>query len=47
MEGDDLTDPLIASRTTAFMRSIIGECLHEIQRIEGLVCFGNHRWFYY
>jgi hypothetical protein len=37
MLGDSLTNPLIASWTTAFVRSIIGECLHTIQKIEGLV----------
>jgi hypothetical protein len=37
MVGDDLTNPLIASWTTAFVRSIIGECLHSIQSIGGLV----------
>ena len=28
MKGDDFSNPLIASWTTAFIRSIIGECLH-------------------
>jgi hypothetical protein len=37
MIGDDLTNPLIASWTTAFIRSIIGECLHSIQQLGGLV----------
>lgn len=37
MVGDELTNPLIASWTTAFIRSIIGECLHAINEIEGLV----------
>lgn len=37
MLGDDLTNPLIASWTTAFVRSVIGECLHSIQKIGGLV----------
>jgi hypothetical protein len=30
MIGDELTNPLIASWTTAFIRSIIGECIHTI-----------------
>lgn len=37
VEGDDLTNPLIASWTTAFIRSIIGECLHSIALEKGLV----------
>ena len=37
MVGDELTNPLIASWTTAFIRSIIGECLHSIQNLGGLV----------
>ena len=37
MVGDELTNPLIASWTTAFIRSIIGECLHSIQELNGLV----------
>ena len=37
MEGDDLTNPLVASWTTAFVRSIIGECLQGIQDNDGLV----------
>ena len=37
MTGDNLSNPLIASWTTAFIRSIIGECLHSIQRLGGLV----------
>ena len=37
MHGDELTNPLIASWTTAFVRSIIGECLHTIQQLGGLV----------
>lgn len=37
MVGDDLTNPLIASWTTAFIRSIIGECLHSIDKLGGLV----------
>jgi len=37
MVGDELSNPLIASWTTAFIRSIIGECLHSIQQLGGLV----------
>ena len=32
-----LTNPLIASWLTAFIRSIIGECLHNIQKLGGKV----------
>jgi hypothetical protein len=35
--GDDLSNPLIASWTTAFVRSIIGECLDGIHKLGGLV----------
>ena len=37
VEGDDLTNPLIASWTTAFIRSIIGECLHSIALRKGSI----------
>lgn len=37
MEGDDLSNPLIAYWTTAFIRNIIGECLHSIQSLGGKV----------
>jgi DNA polymerase elongation subunit (family B) len=37
MKGDDLSNPLIASWTTAFIRSIIGECLHGINKRGGKV----------
>lgn len=37
MTGDILTNPIIASWTTAFVRSVIGECLHSIQELGGLV----------
>jgi hypothetical protein len=37
MRGDDLSNPLIASWTTAFIRSIIGECLQGIQDKNGKV----------
>ena len=37
MYGDELTNPLIASWTTALVRSVIGECLHAIHRLGGKV----------
>jgi hypothetical protein len=37
LSGDELSNPIIASWTTAFIRSIIGECLDSIQQLEGLV----------
>ena len=37
MEGVDLTNPLVAFWTTAYVRSIIGECLQGIQDNDGLV----------
>ena len=37
VEGDNLTNPLIASWTTAFIRSIIGECLHALGTLNALV----------
>jgi len=37
MNGDNLTNPLIASWTTAFVRSVIGECLQSIQELGGVV----------
>ena len=37
MRGDDLSNPLIASWTTAYVRSVVGECLHSIQQLGGLV----------
>jgi hypothetical protein len=37
MVGDELTNPLIASWTTAYIRSIIGECLHGIYLAGGKV----------
>jgi hypothetical protein len=37
MFGDELTNPLIASWTTAFVRSVIGECLHTIAKLGGKV----------
>ena len=37
MYGDELTNPLIASWTTAFVRSVMGECLQEVQGLSGKV----------
>jgi hypothetical protein len=37
MLGDELTNPLIASWTTGFIRSILGECLDTIQHLGGKV----------
>ena len=37
LTGDELSNPLIASWTTAFIRSIIGECLDSIHKLDGLV----------
>ena len=37
LKGDDLSNPLIASWTTAFVRAIIGECLNSIQSLHGTV----------
>ena len=37
MKGDELSNPLIASWTTAYVRSVIGECLDAINRLGGLV----------
>lgn len=35
MEGSSLSNPIIASWITAFVRSVIGECLHNIQELGG------------
>ena len=35
--GTHLSNPILASWTTAFIRSVIGECLHNIQKIGGKV----------
>jgi hypothetical protein len=35
--GTDLSNPIIASWTTAFIRSVIGECLHNINKLGGQV----------
>jgi len=37
MEGNDLSNPILASWITAFIRSVIGETLHNIQKLEGKV----------
>jgi hypothetical protein len=35
--GIDLSKPILASGTTAFIRSVLGECLHNISKIGGKV----------
>ena len=35
--GTPLSNPVLASWTTAFIRSVIGECLHNIQKLGGQV----------
>lgn len=35
--GTELSNPILASWSTAFIRSVIGECLHNIQTLGGLV----------
>lgn len=37
MESSILSNPLIASWTTAFIRSVVGECLHNISKLGGKV----------
>lgn len=37
LEGGDLTNPLVASYITSFVRVVIGECLHNIWESEGKV----------
>ena len=37
MEPNDLSNPIIASWITAFVRSVLGECMHNIQKLNGLV----------
>ena len=37
MTGTQLSNPILASRTTAFIRSVIGECLHNIPKLGGKV----------
>jgi hypothetical protein len=35
--GTELSNPILASMTTAFVRSVIGECLHNIQHLDGKI----------
>lgn len=35
--GTELSNPILASWSTAFVRSVIGECLHNIQKLGGKV----------
>lgn len=37
LEGSVLTNPILASWTTAFIRSVVGECLHNIDLLGGKV----------
>jgi hypothetical protein len=37
MTGTQLSNPILASKTTAFIRSVIGECLHNISLLGGKV----------
>ena len=37
MSGTELSNPILASWTTAFIRSVVGECLHNIKRLGGKV----------
>jgi hypothetical protein len=37
MTGTQLSNPILASRTTAFIRSVMGECLHNIWKMGGKV----------
>lgn len=37
MTGTQLSNPILASRTTALIRSVIGECLHNISKLGGVV----------
>lgn len=37
MEGSELSNPIIASWTTAFIRSVIGECLDNIHKLGGKI----------
>jgi hypothetical protein len=37
MTGTQLSNPILASKTTAFIRSVIGECLHNISMLGGKV----------
>lgn len=37
IKGTELSNPILASWTTAFIRSVIGECLHNISKLKGKV----------
>lgn len=37
VSGTELSNPILASWTTAFIRSVIGECLHNISKVKGKV----------
>jgi hypothetical protein len=37
VKGTELSNPILASWTTAFIRSVIGECLHNISKLGGKV----------
>ena len=37
VSGTELSNPILASWTTAFIRSVIGECLHNIHKLGGRV----------
>jgi hypothetical protein len=37
INSTELSNPILASKTTGFIRSVIGECLHNISRIGGKV----------
>jgi len=37
IEASELSNPIIASWTTAFIRSVVGECLHNISKLGGKI----------
>jgi hypothetical protein len=37
IDSTELSNPILASKTTAFIRSVIGECLHNIDKLGGKV----------
>jgi hypothetical protein len=37
IDSTELSNPILASRTTGFIRSVIGECLHNISKLGGQV----------
>ena len=37
VRGTELSNPILASWTTAFIRSVVGECLHNVRKIGGQV----------